>query len=350
MSRLAIALLIVLAGAAWWACGGPAAPSGLIKEIVISGPAQVAPGATAQLTATAKYTDGSTRDVTSEAAWRSVTPDVLRVTAGGSVQAIARGETVIGADFQQVRGTKLMLVLEPGTYKLYGRITEERESLEGATVEVVSGTGMGLRTTTDARGQYALYGVAGSIRFRVSAHGFEDRTQDVTVSNHQVQNVELTPIAASVDLSGSWRLTISAPDECRSKLPEDVRQREFSVSIGQDGTHIAFWASSPTSASGYPNPMEGRIFADAFSVNLSFDAYYVAYGLLDRPSPTDWVGIRGTMEGTSTVSSVKGAFNGGFDYYRTVPEARSPTGVPIVCLGSSLFVLTRDSAHPARRR
>ena len=348
MSRLAIALLTVLAGAAWWACGGPAAPSGLIKEVVISGPAQVAPGASAQLTATAKYTDGSTRDVTSEAAWRSVTPDVLRVTSGGSVQAVGRGETVIGADFQQVRGTKLMLVLEPGTYKLYGRITEERESLEGATVEVVSGTGTGLKTTTDVRGQYALYGVAGSIRFRVSAHGFEDRTQDVTVSDHVVQNIELTPMAASLDLTGSWRMTISAAPDCSSQLPDDVRQRAFEISITQAGSHLTLVPSSPTMVP--RGSIEGRIFADSFSADLAYDFYYISYALLDRASSTDWVGIRGSMAGTSTATSIDGVLSGAFDYYHTNPDAKGPGGVPVVCQGNSTFTIARGSSRPARRR
>ena len=343
-------LLVIILAAVWWGCGSPSGPSRLLTEIVISGPSQLAPGATAQLRATAKYSDGPSQDITSEATWQSLKPDVLRFANAGSAQAVSRGETVISVEFHGVKRTQLVLVMEPGTYKLSGRVVEERDALEGAAIEVVAGTGTGLKTTTDARGLYALYGVAGSIGLRVSAHGFDEKTLNLVVSTHQLQNFELIPLAASVDLSGSWRLTISAPDECRSKLPGDVRQREFSVSIVQDGTHIAFWASSPTIASGYPNPMEGRIFADAFSVNLSFDDYYVTYGLLDRPSPTDWVGIRGTMEGTSTTSSVQGAFNGGFDYYRTVPEARSPTGVPIVCLGSSPFVLTRESARPARRR
>jgi hypothetical protein len=341
-------LLATILATVWWGCGSPSGPTKLLTEIVISGPSQLAPGATAQLRATAKYSDGPSQDITSEATWQSLKPEVLRFANAGSAQALSRGETVISVEFHGVRRTQLVLVMEPGTYKLYGRVVEERDALEGAAIEVVAGTGTGLKTTTDVRGLYALYGVAGSIQVRVSAHGFVEKTLNLTVSTHQFQNFDLTALAASVVLSGSWRLTISAPDACSSKLPEDVRQREFSVSIAQDGTHIAFWPSSPTIAS--RNPIEGRIFADAFSVNLSFDDYYVTYGLLDRPSPTDWVGIRGTMEGTSTTSSVQGAFNGGFDYYRTVPEARSPTGVPIVCLGSSPFVLTRESARPARRR
>jgi hypothetical protein len=300
------------------------------------------------LRATAKYSDGPSQDITSEATWQSLKPEVLRFANAGSAQAVSRGETVISVEFHGARRTQLVLVMEPGTFKLYGRVVEERQSLEGAAVEVIAGTGAGLKAMTDARGQYALYGVAGSIELRVSARGFDEKTLNLSVSTHQVQNFDLIPLAASVDLAGSWRLRISAPDDCSSKLPEDVRQREFSVSIAQDGSHFAFTPSSPTIASG--GPIDGRIFADAFSVNLSFDDYYLTYGLLDRPSPTDWVGIRGTMEGTSTVSSVQGAFSGAFDYYRTVPESTGPAGVPIVCLGSSPFVLTRESARPARRR
>jgi hypothetical protein len=341
-------LFLIILTSAWWACGSPAGPSVLIKEIVISGPSQLSPGATVQLRATAKYTDGSSPDVTSEANWQSLTPEVLRFTSAGSAYGVSRGETVISVEFHGAKRTQLMMILEPGTYKLYGLVTEERERLEGAMVEVVTGTGAGLKTKTDFRGQYALYGVAGAIQLRVSARGFTDQTLNVTVSTHTVQNLQLIPLAASVNLAGSWRLAITAPPDCSGKLPEDVRQREFNVSITQAESHITLRPSSPTIASG--GSIEGRIFRDTLSASLWYDDYYLAYGLLDRPGPADWVGIRGTIEGSSTASSVEGAFSGAFDYYHTTPEAKGPGGVPVVCLGNSTFSLTRESPRQGSRR
>ena len=65
-------LLMMLA----WACdggnGSPTSPSTsqvTLLGIRVSGPATVAPGETAQYTATAEYSDGSSKDVTAGALW-----------------------------------------------------------------------------------------------------------------------------------------------------------------------------------------------------------------------------------------------------------------------------------------
>ena len=75
-----------------------------------------------------------------------------------------------------------MLVLEPGTFKLSGPLSETGVgALNGATVEVLSGIGQGLRATSNSKG-YALYGVAGPVRLRASAEGFTPQVLDVVVT------------------------------------------------------------------------------------------------------------------------------------------------------------------------
>jgi hypothetical protein len=55
-----------------------------------------------QLTAIVSLSDGTTRDVTTQAAWRSEDSEVAAVTAGGVVTFVTDGCVWILASYQQV--------------------------------------------------------------------------------------------------------------------------------------------------------------------------------------------------------------------------------------------------------
>jgi hypothetical protein len=323
------------------ACDSPSQPSPQpLRDVVLTGPQEIAPGESARFTVTARYGDGSTEDVTSQSTWQTAKPAVLRVTSDGSAQGISRGESGITARFRGVSRSKAVLVLERGTYRLAGRIAEAGGNIAGARVAVLSGTGTGLTATSEDNGFYALYGVAGAIRLHISAGGFEEMFQDLTVTSHTQQNYDLKLLVPPVDIAGSWRLTLSAAPECDSRLPEDTRRREFSLAIVQNGTHFTATPSSPTLYRKYG--IEGRIYGDVFSMTLWYDDYYGDYSLLDHVSQTDWVGIRGTIQGTGTTSSIQGAFSGSFDYYQTAANAMFPARMTATCAADPSYVFRRD--------
>jgi hypothetical protein len=68
---------------------------------------------TMQLAASARYSDGSTRDVSATAAWRSDNPGVAEVSPGGLVTARGDGEATIAADVQGVAGNQRLRVALP---------------------------------------------------------------------------------------------------------------------------------------------------------------------------------------------------------------------------------------------
>lgn len=342
-TSLKLVLLAALASA-WWACDGPNGPSGSspspLRELVINGPTQVAPGTTAQFTATARFEDGSSQDLTFRTLWRSSKSDVLRISDTGVAQGVSRGEVVVSAELSRVRRQTAVLVLPAGTYKLSGRITEPGGPIAGASAEVVSGTGLGLLAQSDTNGFYALYGVAGPIRLRLSKTGFADQMIDATVTDHTRQDFELSLHFDSLDISGTWRLTVSASPACSSTLPEAIRQREFTVGIAQSGNRITLTPSSPTLVR--KNAIEGRIYSDYVSVTLWFEDYYVDYGLFDRVTPTDWVGIRGSLQGTVKMPAIDGTFSGAFDYYQTNSGALFPGRLTATCAADPSYVLRRE--------
>ena len=113
------------------ACGGddtprpPAGPSppAVFTSISLTGPAEVAPGNTAQFTLTAAYSDNSTTDVTSSASWSAQGLAPLRSLGSGRYEAVAAGEGRVLASYNGRSASKPVMVLPPGTFKLSGSIT-----------------------------------------------------------------------------------------------------------------------------------------------------------------------------------------------------------------------------------
>ncbi len=89
------------------ACGGGGAPPAPeVVRITIAGmPGEpLVPMQTAQLTASALYSDGAAQDVTSAAAWDSTDRSVLTASSAGLVTATGPGKADVSAVFAGVRG------------------------------------------------------------------------------------------------------------------------------------------------------------------------------------------------------------------------------------------------------
>jgi len=326
-------LLVMLA----WACdggnGSPTSPSQVtLLGIRVSGPATVAPGETAHYTATAEYSDGSSKDVTAGALWSPTYSETwdpvsragfaLSFTSAGVTAAGIRGERNLFALYEGMRGMLNVLVLEPGTFKLSGVVSDSSGgSLDDVTVEVLSGTGKGLKATTNNIGQYVLYGVAGPVQLRTSANGFHAEMRDVVVTgNGGSEPFALTPVESPADVSGTWTMTVRSSLRCRAGLPDIAQGRTYEVRLIQQGTTLQWKISSPTleknrdASSGFGNTVLGS------RVRLDFpgdtdEGEYTSPDLYDRISPTELFGFTGSAEGTVTGSEIRLALNGSLTYW-----------------------------------
>lgn len=217
----------------------PPSPAEQFIALRLAGPATISPGGTGQFTAIGERRDGTTADLTNRVNWSS-SPSLLTFDAQGlgHAKAEGRGEARVTATFQGYpSGSMSVLLLEPDTFRLSGTVTESGFSISGAAVEVVEGTGSGLRATTDSNGHYDLYGVAGAIRLRISAPGFESTTATAVVNEHATADVSLKPIVSTIDLGGTWVLTATAAAGCRTMLPEAAWQGDIEVVIGHHDSH-----------------------------------------------------------------------------------------------------------------
>jgi uncharacterized protein YjdB len=86
-------------------------PQTQLTAIDVSSPnATLAIGATQQLIATGRFSDGSTQDVTAGAGWSSQNPNVATVSGGGLVTAKSAGTSVITAALGSVIGSMTLTV------------------------------------------------------------------------------------------------------------------------------------------------------------------------------------------------------------------------------------------------
>jgi hypothetical protein len=175
--------------------------SQLPSSIEITGAESVIPGETAQLTATARFTDGQ-RDVTGEVIWSTSNPDVMTVSATGSVSARDRGEVTIRAFLNGVQGSRTTFSLPRGTYRLSGSVRLGSAPVNGAVIEVLSGAGTGLSAATED-GRYRIYGVAGDTRVQVTMTDCETERQMIDINRHETLDFELQPVPRPQQRTGA---------------------------------------------------------------------------------------------------------------------------------------------------
>jgi hypothetical protein len=290
----------------------------------VNGPTEVAPGTTVAYTAIAQYSDGASRDVTATALW-SPTPDrtwfPLRFTSPGKATASDRGEVLVSAAMENKVGSLNVLVLEPGTFKLSGVVSEAGgRTLTAATVQVVAGTGEGLTSST-ARGTYALYGVAGAIRLRASAEGFSSQIHEVAVNGENTTHgFALAPLQAPADVSGVWTMTIVASPACGSDMPDFAKNRDYHVELVQRGTGLRITFTDPTLTVYDPESMEGTVLGSRVGLVFPGDTGYDRWSLpniFDRLSPTEQFGFDGTVEASVIGSQIIGKLSGDLTYWQT---------------------------------
>jgi hypothetical protein len=279
----------------------------------MEGPGVVPLGETVQFRLFAHLSNGSRRDVTTEAAW-SVTGTRLIVAGPGLITGRERGDAGVHASFNDRSDGKAVSVLLAGTFNLFGKVREAGSHygwLFGATLKVVSGVGTGLSASTTWAGEYRLSGVAGQIGLLVTRDGYQPTLQVVNVEDYQAAPaiIELSLAKPRVDLSGTYTITIAASDECgtgsdNGQLPENARVRSYAAEVVQDGPMVSvFLIDTGGSFLGQVDPMKAE-----------FVMPYVEDGspsFVDRISPSQLIGVFGTVVVTPvTPNHLAGMLNG----------------------------------------
>jgi hypothetical protein len=128
----------------------------------------------------------SFRMVTSEAQWSSSAPDIVRVVAPGTLQAVSPGDAEITARYNErgltarfrvfSEGPPWMVFRGPGL-EYHIQVTDQQgAALEGVLVEIIDGTNAGRTATSDRFGRAIFRDeiVCGPITVRGTMAGYQE--------------------------------------------------------------------------------------------------------------------------------------------------------------------------------
>ena len=302
-------------------------PSGTLRvaALKVSGPAIVAPGATAQFTATAAMSDGSSQDYTTKVTWTSSSTAVVTITTAGLATGHGTGDAQLRATLPTVYALASVTVVPAGTFRLTGLITESGLPVADAQVTVIAGLGAGLAIQSDYSGTYRLYGVAGNIQVQVTKAGYSTDTKSTTIASNDVLDFpDFTQAGAVPSLGGTYTLTLQTSDDCSvprqsynfsvlPAFPVDERLRTYTAVVTQTGPGLVVTLSGANFLiqSGKGNSFKGRLEPGALTFTIG-DGYFYYLADLDviEQLPS---GKLLAFDGLTTITPVTGVLHAPFE-------------------------------------
>jgi hypothetical protein len=179
-------------------------------------------GDTAQFTANASMSDGSTVNVTNEATWSAADPSIFLVAPGGKVTALKVGSTDIRAIFQGFSDKDYTTAQPFLTFRAYGTVTEappDFRTLAGARVDITPSPTPGLFVMTDGNGEFSFPPLKGGpYTLTVSHNGFVPQTKTITLTRDTRADFPMLPVppagATARCKDKSWSFATSKTAAC----------------------------------------------------------------------------------------------------------------------------------------
>jgi hypothetical protein len=297
---------------------GPGPVTPILSTVLIQGAPAIGPGESARVQATARYSDGSEKDVTAEATWTSTQTRIATVAAG-VITGQALGRVTIQARFESRTATVRLVIQPAGTFILTGNITEPGPiNVGSATVAIVGGSN---QVTSTVSGFYELFGVSGTVGVRVSKPGYFDETRALTVMENQRLDVQIRPVLAPTSIAGNYRVTLTISSACAS-VPAEHKTRTYTAAIEQNSALVRVELRDANfavdSRSGAKNRFNGKVMGNTvtfeWGTGSNYYYYYDDLAIQEILSSTQTLGIWGRVE-APVAQTISGNLVGGF-YFR----------------------------------
>jgi hypothetical protein len=143
--------------------------------------------ATMQMTATARMSDGSTRDVTPLATWQSSNTSIATISSSGLLTIVGNGDVEVRATYLAATGAVRLVLTRPPDprvhFALSGSVREVNPTpkvLGTVRITIASGPDAGMAVTSDASGQFRFASVSAT---RVSLEASRDGYQPWRMTN-----------------------------------------------------------------------------------------------------------------------------------------------------------------------
>jgi hypothetical protein len=204
----------------------PVTPTVTVSSITVTNTSSSSSGATFQLNAAARMSDGTMRDVTTSAVWETSNAALATVSPTGVLTVVGSGEVEVRATYQSTMGSLKILVSRPPSatkFALSGVVHEVAPAAKlvaNVRVQITSGADTGTFVVTDSSGQFRFTNVsAGVISMDATKDGYElwrvtnldmdqDRLLDVTLYPNPPTNAAgATATARCNDTTWSWAST-----------------------------------------------------------------------------------------------------------------------------------------------
>jgi hypothetical protein len=325
--------LLVLRHALWIAlvaagigCDNPAAPTPLpdppkspngqatpawLSSVAIGGALALhQPGDTGQLRVTATFSDGTTKDVTAEAAWSCSNGNGVVSVSAGLVTAVGLGSGEIRAAYAGHAARLAVRVAPEGAFLVKGPVTDggPNFSLHDARVEATSASGT-YSTTTGSSGWFILPG-AGLVTLRASKDGYDDAVVQVTVDHDQQVTLGLRRRQQPGTIVGVYTLVFTASPACT--LPPDAARRTYTAQI-EEGRHVGFPEDLVVMLNGAVFEWDEAGFTgatDGTAVRFQITDEYEARLVVVEHLGAVYMGYRGTATGVVSDKTIVATFNG----------------------------------------
>ena len=257
---------------------GPSGPS-FVSVTITSGLSTLAPGQSAQYTASVLMSDGTVKSAAEAGVrWSSAHGRMLRTDASGLVTALDMiGETTLKAAVgplnvtTEIRAVMTITVVPEGTYRMVGTVTEAESSslaIAGARVEVTPGSFV---MSTDSAGRYKFYGVPADAQLRVTADGYLPHERSLRLTGHATEDVPLTLSGPRLTIDGPYTLAIASVNPCGLGLPS--QNRSYEAVATQTGTEVVVALTEPrfrVDATGRGNRFTGTIRGAVATFDLGY--------------------------------------------------------------------------------
>jgi trimeric autotransporter adhesin len=243
MKKVTAILAVISLSLALAACGSggssslnnappPVTPS-LTSLQVTPGSASVAPGAVQQFTATGKYSDGSSKDVTASAQWKTSDSNIASV-AGGKVTAVGAGTVMVSATSGKFSAAATLQVTSAATNLASIALSPGASSLPVNTSQQFTATG--------------IYKDGSSRDLTTLVNWASSSTATATINASGLATgmaAGSTTISASLGgIKGSTSLTVTAPTITSIVVTPDGLT--LGIGIGQQYTATAIYSDGST--------------------------------------------------------------------------------------------------------
>jgi uncharacterized protein YjdB len=294
-----------------------AAPKTLTTIAVTPATATIAIGATQQFTATAKYNDGTTANVTTSATWSSSNSAIAKIAPSGVASALATGSATITATLSGVSGTATVTVPVPVVAKTLTSV-----AVSPATPSIAIGATQQFVAT-------ATYSDSTRANVTTSASWTSSNPAIAKVTSAGLASALAggsATITATIDgVSGSSSLTVPPPAVTKTLTSIAITPAAATFAIGAtqqfiatatysdtttaNVTTLATWTSSnPTIAKITPGGLASALAAGSATITATFSGVSGSASLTVPPPATTLASIAVTPATASIVAKATQQF------------------------------------------